>query len=61
MVERPITETRRQRKARIASMAAADWNAIASEVDPRIHAKRHLAEMNPQRRAELEKEWNDDR
>lgn len=61
MVERPITETRRQRKARIASMAAADWNAIASEVDPRIHAKRHLAEMCPQRREQLEREWREER
>lgn len=44
---------------RIAKLAEADWNALAHNPDPVSHARQHLAEMDPVRRAQLEAEWND--
>lgn len=43
--------------ARIKRLADADWNALASEMNPRLHAAQHLAEMDPARRAEIEKDF----
>lgn len=45
-------------RTRIRRLANAEWNAIASEVDPKTHAARHLAEMPAVRRDALNAEWN---
>lgn len=52
------TETRRERKARIKALADADWNALAHNPHPVLHARQHLAEMDPAKRASLMAEWD---
>jgi len=50
-------EWRRDNQERIERLANEDWNALASQVDPRLHAKQHLAEMPADKRADLHAEW----
>lgn len=45
------------RSERIQALAEEDWNALPNQPDPRKHAQQHLAEMTPERRAQLEAEW----
>ena len=45
------------RSERIQALAEADWNSLPNQPDPVKHARQHLAEMDPERRAELEAEW----
>lgn len=44
-------------RVRIKAMADAEWDSLEAQVDPKLHARQHLAEMDPKRRAELEAEW----
>ena len=47
---------RNWRKA-IKQRADAEWDSIDSQVDPRLHAKQHLAEMSAEKRARIERDW----